>query len=271
MDHAQLIARACELRPLSVTATRVLGLARDPRADWDRIGDVIESDPALASQVLRAVSTPAYQRRFAPPDLRSACRVLGQRELYDLVASYALLGAYASNHEIAVRAHRVGALAAQLASRTAEMLQLRGGSNAFLAGLLCELGALACASVDGETYVGLRRGCVDEPARILAEVKRYRASSFAIGAALLGVHGLSAPIARAVHGADNDPLSTVVRFARRAATTMLISFDAHELDWFDAIERLGAREGLVLEPHELEVAAAEAYFSTQRRFADMAV
>lgn len=243
-----------------------MSLTRDPRATFERTAEAIESDPALASEILRVASSPAYATRYRNDDLRAACRVLGQRELHDLTAAMAMLATFHSDEELALHCHEVGALAAQIASRACKELRLPGPSKAFLAGLLSEIGALACLSVDGEAYVQLRKAHRTEAERVVAEQARYNATSFAIGSHLLQRNGLGAELCKAVHGVDNDPLSSVVRFARLAADTMLHAVEADDHGWLEEIERLLHQQGLRLDPEQLESVASESYAATSSRY-----
>lgn len=266
VDHAALVARVSEVCPLPRTATRVMALTREPNATFDKIAEAIESDPALASEILRVASSPTYATRYRQDDLRAACRVLGQRELHDLTAAMAMLATFHSSDELGLHCHEVGALAAQLAGRTCEALRIPGQSKAFLAGLLSEIGALACLSVDARAYVALRRENTSETERVFAEQRRYKATSFAIGSHLLQRNGVGAEICKAVHGVDNDPLSSVVRFARIAATTMLHAVESDDHGWLDEVERVLWRQGLRLDTDELQLLTSEAYAATSNRF-----
>ncbi|MGE0792094.1 MAG: HDOD domain-containing protein [Sandaracinaceae bacterium] len=268
MDQAALLAQISEVCPLPRTAARILALSNDPRADFGEIASAVECDPALATEILRIARSPAYRTRYgADDDLRAACRLLGQREVGNVTAALSMLSMFTTEHELALHAHEVSALAAQMAALTMDALRLRGRSQAFLAGLLSEIGALACLSIDAEAYVALRAANPTEADRVIAETRRYHAHSFTIGAHLLARNGISPEICRAVHGVDHDPISSVVRFSRRGAAAMIEAADSGDRGWLRTLETLLSREGLALEPSELALVAGDAFDSTARRLA----
>ena len=138
-------------------------------------------------------------------------------------------------------------------------------SRAFLAGLLCEVGALVCLAVDGERYAAMRAEARTEPERRAAETRSYGDTSFAIGAELLWETGLAPAICKAVHGIDNDPLSTLVRLARRASGALIDPEARGVGTWPTVLSRLVADEGLRLDGDALRAIAEEAFSSTAKR------
>ncbi len=83
----QRLEETLEIPPLPQTANRIIKLRVDPNATVDDITDVVETDPALAAQVISWAASPYYA---APGKIRSVedaiIRVLG----FDLVINLAL-------------------------------------------------------------------------------------------------------------------------------------------------------------------------------------
>ena len=83
----QRLGETVELPPLTRTAQRIIKLRANPNATIEDITSVVETDPALAAQVMRWASSPLYA---APGKVRSVeeaiIRVLG----FDLVINLAL-------------------------------------------------------------------------------------------------------------------------------------------------------------------------------------
>ena len=83
----QRLGETMEIPPLTRTAQRIIKLRANPNATVEDITSVVETDPALAAQVMRWASSPLYA---APGKVRSVeeaiIRVLG----FDLVINLAL-------------------------------------------------------------------------------------------------------------------------------------------------------------------------------------
>ncbi|MDM7856703.1 aminoacyl-tRNA deacylase and HDOD domain-containing protein [Thiopseudomonas acetoxidans] len=83
----QRLEETLEIPPLSVTAQKVLRLRTDPNAYVDELTAIVETDPAMAAQVMSWAASPYYA---APGKVRSIedaiIRVLG----FDLVINLAL-------------------------------------------------------------------------------------------------------------------------------------------------------------------------------------
>lgn len=83
----QRLDETVEIPPLTRTAQRIIKLRANPNATIDDVTAVVETDPALAAQVMRWASSPLYA---APGKIRSVeeaiIRVLG----FDLVINLAL-------------------------------------------------------------------------------------------------------------------------------------------------------------------------------------
>ena len=83
----QRLGETMEIPPLTRTAQRIIKLRANPNATIEDITSVVETDPALAAQVMRWASSPLYA---APGKVRSVedaiIRVLG----FDLVINLAL-------------------------------------------------------------------------------------------------------------------------------------------------------------------------------------
>ena len=72
----------------------------------------------------------------------------------------AMLAAYRSTEEIALDFHGSSALCGAIASSLARLTRTCERGPAFLAGLLHEIGAMACLAVDGPGYSALWRASV---------------------------------------------------------------------------------------------------------------
>ena len=128
---------------LSTLAVRLIELASSEDSSAADLAEVIEHDPGLTARLLRLVNSPAYRR--SPDEITSVTRavvLLGLREVRIMALSISLRDTLpvkkgGQDYKLYWRAslHR-----AALARQTAEHIHLKPAEDAFVAGLLLELG-----------------------------------------------------------------------------------------------------------------------------------
>ncbi|MGE3407940.1 MAG: HDOD domain-containing protein, partial [Pirellulales bacterium] len=151
----RLVANANDLYSLPRVAAEVLELTRDPQVDARRLKECIENDPALTAKLLRVVNSSLFGLSRHVRDLNQALALLGTTPLKLLVLAFCLpeglfrgLGA-----EFLSRYWRRTLITAVAARQIAEDVWRTSGDEAFLAGLLHEVGLLVLLQQHGETYV----------------------------------------------------------------------------------------------------------------------
>lgn len=137
------------LPPLSVTATRLLGVASDPDLEIAALAQIIEQDPALTARILGLANSAFFGQVRPVMNVEQAIiRVLGLNMVRSLALSLALAGSFDSR---ACRAFDpaaywlTGLVTANLAAAVGR--RLRGDAQRlpdtlYLCGLLHNLGAL---------------------------------------------------------------------------------------------------------------------------------
>lgn len=255
-----VVERVREVCPLSATTQRVIALTSDPQISFQDIAEALAVDAALAAEVLRLANSAAYGRMGRVQSLEAAVATIGMRELRDMASAMAMLAAFGSTEDLSADLHTLSLLTGAIARKVTRVPDLvevpvdRG--TAFLAGLLAEIGAMACVAVDGTDFIALWSEHIDnDAARQEAELARYGLTSFAVGGSLLRANQLPESLAQAVESCGEatpeDPLGRVACFSRQAAMAML------------RFMRVGADEVLdeTLEPiarrHQLTVPAAQ--------------
>lgn len=151
----RFVGRARDLYSLPRVAARVLELTDEPGIDARALKECVENDPALASKLLRVVNSSLFGLSREVRDLNQALALLGIKPLKLLVLGFCLpdgllrdvagdfLARYWERTLVkAVAAREIG----QMAWRTA-------GDEAFLAGLLQEVGLLVLVQELGIPYV----------------------------------------------------------------------------------------------------------------------
>ncbi len=227
-----LVDRVEDLQLFPAQAARVRAVADDRRSTLDDLAAVVASDPALTASILRLANSAFFGLRRQVGDLRQGIFVLGFRATRDLALALALAGLGRCEHPM--RAHlwqqalRGAAAARAIAGCTYGQVDV---GDAFVAGLLRDIGAVLLLEVDGHGYAALSDGCGD---LLEAERHRYGADHATVGAACLERWGLPVETCEAVsahHRAwPSSTLGSVVGLADRV-----------ERGDFDGIEEAAAR------------------------------
>ena len=139
-------AKITEISTLPDVALRVMQVASDPGSDASDLRSVLESDPALCVRVLRCVNSAAYGLRTTVDDLNQAVSYLGFNQIRDLAITATVsdlfrgtgtIGTY-DRHGLWRHMVASGVAARMIAVR----LRLDGHANAFLGGLLHDVGII---------------------------------------------------------------------------------------------------------------------------------
>jgi HD-like signal output (HDOD) protein/GGDEF domain-containing protein len=151
-------------------AMEVVRLAEEPRVDAQAIKKCVEQDPALACKLLRVVNSSLFGLNRPVADLNQAIGLLGIKPLKLLVLGFSLPDALFA--EVAARELRwywtntlTRAVAARLIS---EQLWHQAGDEAFIAGLLQDIGILVLMRELGEPYVRFLSGAIEEKCSLAA-------------------------------------------------------------------------------------------------------
>jgi len=255
MDARELLDRVCEVSPLPATTQRVLALLEDPNASYAAVGRAVAGDPALAAEVMRLARSPVHAAQVPVDDLEAATRRLGLAELRDMASAMAMLAAFRSEHELALRIHDQAVIAGTLARAVAAALGHRRPATVYLSGLLCEIGALACFAVDPEGYGALRGEAGDRAdMRAYLERARYGATSWELGAAFLRRNRLPDSVCAAV-AADpdgDDVLAvSVTYFVRRAVPEIVAASRDGDPEWLERTHATARSVGIDLDAETL--------------------
>lgn len=142
-------------------AMDVMRLSRQTDVDLTRLAQVLEQDPLLAASVLRVAQSPAYSRRWEPRSVREALGRLGMRGMRAVVMEAAVNAVpFPSGHwQKQANQVRKRCVAMGHVSRAVAQLPQSGvdPEEAFLAGLLADLGKLAVLGLIAERGLSLER------------------------------------------------------------------------------------------------------------------
>ena len=141
-----------ELESMPAQAARAFQLASDPKARSSDFVEVIESDEALSSRVIRIANSVYFFRGTTATDIEKAVANIGLDELRCLLSATMLRGMLQSKHKIRTQiwANSVSVAIGSriLASYTSEV----SDSAAFLCGLVHDIGKLIIIRRNGSLY-----------------------------------------------------------------------------------------------------------------------
>jgi len=151
----RLVDKAGRLYSLPTVAVKVLELTGNPQVDTRALKECIENDPALTSKILRVVNSSLFGLSREVSDLNQALALLGIKPLKLLVLGFSLPGElFANVHGKILAWYWRHTLTKAVAGREiSESIFNVPGDDAFIAGLLQDLGILLLIQELGEPYV----------------------------------------------------------------------------------------------------------------------
>ncbi len=194
---AALVAKTCAVKPFPRTAQRVIELTSGTEKHVREVVRVIETDPTLATRLLRYVNSAACGLKARCKSLHHAVTLLGPRRIRELVTSTAVLSMFergdALSTEVLEHAAVTGAIARIVGERfgvpSEEMLAC---------GLLHDLGKLMMLDSGDETYAGLLGVAGDDETLCRLEREQYGFDHAVLAAQMLIKWRIPAPIPRVV-------------------------------------------------------------------------
>jgi diguanylate cyclase (GGDEF)-like protein len=174
-----------------VEILRVFG---DPDASIQKVADLVQADPAIASKLLKAANSSRYGLRREVADLRQAIVLLGKAKVTPLVLSFSLSIDLQESQESASHFKHFWLRSFVQASAGEVLGTLFGasiGAECFTINLLAGIGQLGLLNQDADKYIE----CVEQSeqgGRSLADIERevYGATHHEISVDILEHSGL---------------------------------------------------------------------------------
>lgn len=168
-----IVRRASTLYTLPAVAVEVLRLTEHPKADVRALKECLQQDPALTAKVLRVVNSSLFGLSHSVGDLNEAVALLGIKQLKLLVLGFSLpelLFLDIASEQLDW--YWSSTLARAVAAReVSEQLFKRSGDEAFLAGLMQDLGVLVLLRELGGPYAALLTEAIHHRAE-LAQIEQ---------------------------------------------------------------------------------------------------
>jgi putative nucleotidyltransferase with HDIG domain len=256
-----LITEVTQLPVQPGAAMRLLWMLEDPRTSAADLGRLIESDPALSTQVIRLSNTAFYGLSGKVSSAWRAVTVLGLATVRAIAttAAFDLFSEKGRSVPDSFWEHSVTTAAAAAAVARRVGVQ---PNDAFSAGLLHDLGtALVFRRAPRRYDTAMdRRTANPEMLLVDIEIEEFGATHAQVGAAALGVMRFPAEMVDAIAEHHSDPKTVTSMLGR-----LLIAADAIalEVDGVDAEEN--AEIGDALEALEIPADAADNMVEEVRR------
>lgn len=170
----KIIERVGDLPAAPAVVAEVLQLTDNPMTDMEAVRKVIERDPGVAARILRVSNSAYYGMKQYVGTLKLALVILGVREIRNIVLGVSIYESFAEAiaacpplQRFWPHAFLVGGLSRRLAAR----MGLKMGGEAFVGGLLHDMGKLVLLRQLHDRYANVleRAGGAGEA---LCEVER---------------------------------------------------------------------------------------------------
>ncbi len=155
----ECLERVDELRVFPTAALRVLALVRDPEATVVDIEEALATDEVLAAGALSIANSAAYARRVPVRSLTRAVQVLGVAGARDLVLMTVMAAVASQRAPWGPLLHRHALLAASISRRIASRTPYVDSNEAFVVGLLHNLGLQLLLRLDPEATESILEAC----------------------------------------------------------------------------------------------------------------
>jgi putative nucleotidyltransferase with HDIG domain len=144
-----------KLPPMKSTVLRLMELLRDQDVMTATLADTVRYDPILATRVLRLANSALYSLRKPVTTIQKALDAIGTRSLYDLVMLDTMADGFGTEirNSVFIKSIWEHSIAVGLLSRELiRILKLQGSEEAFVCGLLHDIGKILMLRADVERF-----------------------------------------------------------------------------------------------------------------------
>ena len=181
---AELVSSSCTLPPMPVVATRVMRELMSPETTADSLSNIIETDQALVTRILRIANSAFYGCARKVGSIRLAVVVLGFNTLKNLVIATSTKSLYQKQNETeqALWEHSLGVgIAAHVLAMALCPTSL---GDAFTTGLLHDIGKLILYTKDPDGYPDVLEAQTRGISCHVSEQEKYGFTHADVGAVL---------------------------------------------------------------------------------------
>jgi diguanylate cyclase (GGDEF)-like protein len=188
-DVLEEILSCPSLPTLPAVAVRVIELTSDPNVRMSELGRVIETDQGLSTKILRTVNSSFYGLRTKCGNIQKALVMLGLGPVKSLALSFSLVKAIQaddqSDDEFGYMPYwRRGLFTAVAARVFGQHVRVEDPDEAFLGGLLQDVGMVAMYRALGTRYLDVLRGVQHHRELVTRELQVFEVQHPDIGSML---------------------------------------------------------------------------------------
>ena len=226
------IEKCATLPTLPAVAMKVLELCQQEQLDLNRIASTISNDPALAVKLMKTANSPIFALRREVTTISYAVSLLGINAIRTLVLSFSLPRNLAGGKIRGMEDYWRRSILCALAARElcqGPLIGLR--EEAFLAGLLQDIGMLALAQSLGPQYGKILEAAKGDHQRLIAlEREAFGGDHAQIGAWLLERWRVPTVLARVVLASHGGPEESPEAAEQEQMLAALVSLSGHFAD-----------------------------------------
>lgn len=144
--------------PLGRATMRIPELLKDDNCSTKKIAEAVGFDPMLTTRLLKLANSSLYARRNTVTSISQAIESLGRKSLYDIVMMSAMADGFAKEIVNSVYGRIIwehSIVVGLLAREISNVLGLRGTEEAFLCGVLHDLGKILLLKAEPQRYQSL--------------------------------------------------------------------------------------------------------------------
>jgi putative nucleotidyltransferase with HDIG domain len=238
-----------KLPPLPGSVLKISSMLQDVNVSQRAIGEAISIDPMLASRVLRLANSAVYSPRKPVTNIPAAVGAIGNRAIYEIVMMSAASDTFGQEindspvgREIWFHSLAVATMAGDLCV----MARMRGAEEAFICGLLHDIGKLLLLKADAAYYTEVIERSKEEGGMVAIEKKVFGFDHAKLGAAAAEAWHFPGPVCDIILGhheparaAGGVALTCIVNIADTLAYRKHEGLDIDALLRSDAVAAFG--------------------------------
>jgi len=195
------LAKCADLPSMPAVAIQILDLCQRDEPDMGEIAKLIGSDPALSAKILRLTNSPMFGLKCQVRTVSHAICLLGLSAVRPLALSFSLVKGLQTRDKKALTWFWKRSLLSAVAARElATATNYRLGEEAFLGGLLQDIGVLALRQLASPDYLTLARPGIRHEALAEGERALFGEDHPSLGAWLAERWKLPASLCAAIAG-----------------------------------------------------------------------
>lgn len=140
---------------LTAVAVQALDLIRQDNVTHQRLEDLIRQDPGLTSRLLAIANSPFYASKMQARTISEAARRLGLRQMQNVIVAAAAGELFNQDDLLQQRMWSHSVLTAQIAQLLCEWLRLDHADEAYVAGLLHDIGMVIIYRQHPDIYAAM--------------------------------------------------------------------------------------------------------------------